>query len=637
MCGILGIIAAPSASVGVEQQQVIAMRDVMESRGPDGAGLFEKKNVVLAHRRLAIRDLAAGRQPWISEDGQCALVYNGEIYNDVSLRTKLMGYGHRFRTRCDTEVVMAAYRQWGTECVQHLRGMFAFGVYDFRNERLFLARDHFGVKPLFLTELNGCLVFASSIAALLRHPQIVKAPNLPVISHYLTTFRNTLGRDTVYQNIWQLMPGECLTGRADEYTISRYWEYPQAENRSIGFDDAQIQLQSGLRESVGQMLASDVPVGMFLSGGVDSSTIACFMREAKPGNIVAECGGGDEGEAADFQYARRCAEHLEFEYRDVRVSPDEYFDDWQWLLEQYATPVSTPSDVIIYRLAASLKKSVGVVLGGEGADELLCGYAVQHWSGQDFDRQFSLASGNWEQSAAAARLFQTSLRKCYGRDRFESLVDHYFTLNSLIPTSAKSSLFSNWAWNLVDQDRQMLDYYSNIFEEYEGESALRRYELVLHRINLESLLSRLDSATMLAGLEARVPYADHKLVEAMFRVPNVHKICVGRDEQAPCLAAAELELRGSLQSKRVLRAVAESHMPDMLAHRKKASFPTPVQAWLTGPWKERAGQIVVGSRFGRTLFRTETLQELTCHAKQAGMWMWPLLNVLIWGDKQFGG
>lgn len=188
--------------VGIDRRVLISMRDTMAQRGPDAATCYQQKNVAFAHRRLAIRDRTGGAQPWLSPDEQCVLVYNGEIYNDAELRSELSGLGYRFRSRSDTEVVMAAYLQWGRECVSRLRGMFAIGLHDFRDDSLLLARDRMGIKPLFLTEVDGRLIFASSIAAILGHPQISKAPHLPVISHYLTTFRLTLGRETVYRGIW---------------------------------------------------------------------------------------------------------------------------------------------------------------------------------------------------------------------------------------------------------------------------------------------------------------------------------------------------------------------------------------------------------------------------------------------------
>ncbi len=614
------------------------MRDTMAARGPDGAGLFERANVALAHRRLSIRDLAGGAQPCVSDDGQTVLIYNGEIYNDAVLRRDLERLGHRFRSRCDTEVVLAACRQWGARAVERMRGMFAFGAYDFRDETLLLVRDRFGIKPLYFAEVDNTLVFASTVAAIVAHPHFSRRPNFAVLSHYLTTFRITLGRDTVFEGIQQLLPGEMLRWERGTWHIERYWDYPTRVEDSIDFDEAASLLARGLRESVSLRLASDVPVGMFLSGGVDSNVIAGLVREEARGSIVGQCGVGTGDASEDALHARLCAEHAGFDFGEVLVGPDEYRDCWQWMLDQYQTPVSTPSDVILFRLAQEMKKSAGVVLGGEGADELLCGYAVSHWAGEDYDRLLRLDRGETLVGPAECRLFRQSLLDQYGRDRFASPTDHYFALNSLIPSSAKQALLLPHIWRQAGEDRPMFDRYQALFEHDRnrlGErSTAEMQTALLHRVNLEGLLARLDSATMLAGLEARVPYTDHLLVETMFSIPRPHKIRLAETEQAPYLASGALEQRGSLQSKRVLRRVAEQMLPADLARRKKASFPTPVARWLSGKWARQARRTLLESPFGRDVFQRQALCELAENVSAAGMWLWPILNVLEWGDRQ---
>jgi len=635
MCGILGLVAPPGNSVGLDRKQIVSLRDVMKPRGPDEAGIFERNNIAFAHRRLSIRDIAGGSQPWVSDEGQCVLVYNGELYNDDPLRRELTAQGHLFRSHCDTETVMAAYCQWGTDCVEHLRGMFAFGIYDFRDDSLFLVRDRFGIKPLFLTEIDGVLIFASSIAALVAHPQFVKQPNFSVLSHYLTTFRLTLGRETMYQGIRQLLPGECLLYRNGQVQIERYWDYPAEEEGWISYDEAVEELHESLQDSVQSRLVSDVPVGMFLSGGVDSSTIACLTRQVTDVPMLGKCGGGEGDPSDEFHFARQCAEYAGFDFNEVRVSAEEYYDCWQWMLDQSATPLSTPTDVILYRLAQEMKKSVGVVLGGEGADELLCGYAVSHWAGYDYDRAQQLVSGTGNSTSDETASFRESLLKQYGRDRFTSPVDHYFALNSLIPTAVKPALFQPWVWKAAGEDRPMWNWYELLFRKQGNQETQRKQTTILHHVNLEGLLSRLDSATMLAGLEARVPYTDHLLVEKAFRMPRKYKIDVAHEERKPYLASLLLEQRGSLRSKKILRSVAARIMPHSMAHRKKASFPTPVQAWMTGRWQAQIRETLLTSPFGREVFRPEALTELADNLPQAGMWLWPLTNVLHWGDRQF--
>ena len=627
-------MAEPGQHVGVSQAVLVAMRDEMESRGPDGAGILEHRNVAMGHRLLAIRDVTGGNQPWISEDGRYALIYNGEIYNDRELREELTRQGHTFRSRCDTEVVMEAYRRWGNQCVEHLRGMFAFGVYDFHTDRLMLARDRFGIKPLFFTTVNGVLIFASSIAAILRHPHVSRNPNFQTISHYLTTFRITLGRQTMFAGIEQLQPGEILTWNRGDRLLTRYWELPHSEEQQTEYTDAADELDSILCDSVDRRMISDVPVGAFLSGGVDSNSILASMPHAQSRGLKTFCGGG-AGDSPDFEYAARCSQHFHSDYEAVHVSQQEYLEAWQQLVTDQHLPLSTPTDVILNKLSQRMKESVGVALGGEGADELLCGYAVQHWSGQDYDTARSLQRGRWNGTLPEARQFTQSQRQQYGRETFASESEHFLSLNSLIPHNAKPHLLQPWAWEQAGSDEPIIEFYDALFAERGEESTTRKHAAVIHRVNLEGLLSRLDSSTMAAGLEARVPFTDHILVERMFGLPMHYKIDVAPHEHKPHLASSVLQQRGSLRSKRLLRTVAQRRLPAELAERKKASFPTPVADWFGGEWETWTHEKLLGSPFARTLFQPTALRELTENPQAAGMWLWPVVNLALWGDREF--
>lgn len=648
MCGILGIIAPQGQAISTDRARIVAMRDSMTARGPDDSGLLIRDNVALAHRRLAIRDLSAGTQPIISDDGQTALVYNGELYNDRELRKELESLGQQFRTRCDTETLLVAWKTWGVDCLARLRGMFAFGVYDFAEDRLFLVRDRFGVKPLFFAEAAGELVFASTVAALLKHPHISRTPNWSVISHYLTTFRTTMGRDTLLHGIQQLRPAEYLDWnlRSGELQIVPYWNFPAQSVQDVTFDEATSELESLLIESTQQRLVSDVPVGMFLSGGVDSSMLASYVSQSHGGRLLGSCGGGVSVDAQgqqddDFSAAANCARQTGFEFDEVRVSPEVYLDCWNQLITDTSLPMTTPSDVIIHQLARRMKQDVGVVLGGEGADELLCGYALPHWSVEDYRLAELCAAGQWSGPPSGERAFLKSLEAVYGRHQFGSLVDHYFAANSLIPLSVKPQLLNEDVWKAAGYDQAMAAFYQDEFSfgradsDQNAASLVHTQSIVLHRLNLESLLGRLDTATMQASLEARVPYTDHRLVEFAFGLPSHFRIDVDPLEASPCLAAAELDRRRSLRPKRLLRAVASRTLPPDLARRRKASFPTPVASWMSGSWQSRVQDRLLNSPFGQQAFRRETLVEFARNVTTAGMWLWPVLNLLMWGDTVF--
>jgi asparagine synthase (glutamine-hydrolysing) len=635
MCGILGIITRRNAESRLSQNDVIAMRDTMSARGPDDSGIFQRHNVVVAHRRLAIRDIAHGKQPWISPDGRFALVYNGEIYNDDSLRDELSRLGFHCRTRCDTEVLMNSWLAWGKSCVRKLRGMFAFGVVDLVENRWWLVRDRCGVKPLFYSRIGNDFVFASSIKAITRHPDFSAAPNLVSVRHYLSTLRLTMDDQTFFENVQCVRPAEIISCTDAEVVCEEYWSLDQPVIANQTYTEAVEELDGRLRESVALRLKSDVPVGMMLSGGVDSNTLASITHENNGKPITGRCGGGVDVELdesnSDFYHAKKYAERLKFDYDAVRVSKEQYRETWEQLIREYATPLSTPTDVIIHHVAGSLKQEVGVAIGGEGADEAFCGYTIPHWSGNDFERSNSLA-GTLSLEADLAR---ASLVKQYGRDRFYSPSDHYLLTNGLIPRNSQSSFFRASNWGAADSERSIERYYDRLFESQGDRPMAEKYARVLFRLNLESLLGRLDSATMAVGLEARVPYTDHLVVEQAFRLPQHFKIDVDPAESQPWRSSLELFQRGSLRSKRILRSVAGRWMPPEMAQRPKMSFPTPLPKWLGSDWKPWLAQKLKTSPFAQQLFQPAAIDDLQNLPATLAMWNWPLINVALWGDQWF--
>ena len=634
MCGILGIISKNHSCPQIDVSDAIAMRDTMVARGPDDAGLLTERNVIFGHRRLAIRDLTNGRQPWVSPNRECALVYNGEIYNDHELRDELRPRGFEFRTTCDTEVLMAAWLAWGPDCIQKLRGMFAFGVYDFRTDELFLVRDRCGVKPLFYANIGGDFVFASSISAITRHPRFSAAPNLATVRHYLATLRLTLDRDTVFQGIHTLRPAEILRLSSGQTTLDSWWTLPATTESDATFDETVNQFEQELQRSVSMRLVSDVEVGMMMSGGVDSNTLAVLAGQAAGKSLNGICGGGESPTAGiddDFEYARECAAHVDFNFSEVRMTPQDYFTTWNQLVHNYATPVSTPTDVIIHNVCLELKRTVGVALGGEGADEILCGYTVPHWSGVDFDRSRSL---DQLQSRVALQA-RMSLQQQYGRDSFSSASEHYLSTTSLIPAHIQQQLFRPEHWDAACADEAVEGFYDRFYESDTQQTTAEKTAVMLHRINLESLLSRLDNASMHASLETRVPYTDHVLVEKAFRAKHAYRIDVDPQEPAPWLSSMELAQRGSLRSKRILRSVAGRILPDRLANRPKASFPTPLAGWLHNEWDADIQREFQTNTFARELFQPDALQQVAQLPEQLSMWKWPIMNVMAWGKRWF--
>ena len=635
MCGILGIITGPNGD-SLDESRVLKMRDTMEDRGPDGAGFFRHSNITLAHRRLAIRDIAHGQQPWISQNGKYAFVYNGEIYNDDEIAKSLSENGIQLHTHCDTEVLAEAWALWGKKCIDKIRGMFAFAAIELSTGKAWLVRDRVGMKPLFYAAIDGDFIFASSVAAIRMHPRFTSQPNFAAISHYLQTLRITLGRDTVFQGISTLLPGEIVTFQYPDLNSDFYWVPPtQATTSNLGFEDAATQLGESLKHTVQQHLKSDVNVGMMMSGGVDSNTLATLVRQQSGNKMVGVCGGGIDNPptneaGSDFEFARSCASHLDFDYSEVRITSEQYLDSWQALVGKLESPLATPTDTIIFNIAKHLKKFCGVALGGEGADEAFCGYAIQHWSGNDFDRAQRTNELNETQQAE----FRNGLNQQYGQDKFGSLAEHYLSSNGLIPWSAQKALFRPEYFS-DDIPQNITSHYQQMFDSHGDIPTAEKYAGVLISVNLESLLRRLDTATMAASLEARVPFADHVVIENAVKLPHDYKIDLAPGEKSTWLNSLALSQRGSLRSKRILRSVASGLMPTALAQRPKMSFPTPLPRWLSSDWQPWIKDKLVSSDFANTLFRPEALAEVANFPDGLSLWKWPLINTIIWGEQCF--
>ncbi|HCS53926.1 asparagine synthase (glutamine-hydrolyzing) [Rubinisphaera sp.] len=635
MCGILGLFAADRQSLNIDDAEVLAMRETMQRRGPDEAGLISiNGSTIFAHRRLSIRDPAHGQQPWSSGDQRYTLTYNGELYNVDELHALTAeNFEQPLSTRCDTELLMRTLITQGAEGIPHLQGMFAFGFYDAQEHRLILARDRFGIKPLYYSVINDVLVFASSITAIQKHPDFESRPNRRALIHYLMTLRTHFGQETMIEGIKQV-PAGCLL-RFDESGISikRYWDYPKI-NEDLTESETESRLIERFSEAVEKRIVSDVPVGMMLSGGVDSSLLGTYVKETLGEDFTAECGVGQTAEAEEeSQFARQAAEFLSCKFDLVTVDEKSYRAGWQELLAQTGQPLATPSDVIIYRLAQSLQQKVGVVLGGEGADELLCGYTPIHGIGRDYDELQRLIETE-EEDPEALEYFLQQIESFYGTSQEATLAEMYFALATVFPPPAIEVLIPDSTSDL----QRIHKYYQKQLKVKKNLShaGLQAMTKLLHQENLQSLLSRLDQATMAASLEARVPYTDHQLVEAIWSTPLEHRFKIDDEKFEYEQLSIQLERDEILESKSILRSLARRRLPEELANRRKASFPTPVHEWMQKEWGTWVHNTLTQSDFLKQQFDPKQLLELIENPQRAGMLLWPLLNLALWGE-QFSG
>jgi len=626
MCGICGVALSPRSSRLLDARLLKRMRDTMTHRGPDDLGLFLDQGVGLAHRRLSIVDIAGGHQPMHADDGSLHLVYNGEVYNHQALRASLECRGHRYRTRSDTETVLRLYQEYGPPAVHQLRGMFAFAIWDSRRRELFLARDRLGVKPLYYVHTeDGSLYFASEIKALLATGATTPALNWAELPDYLANHA-TSGANTLFAGVRRLLPGQTLHWHEGQIRIAQYWDLNfgacSDEWRSEGHIVAEF--RERLREAVRLRLMADVPLGVFLSGGIDSTSIAALMTELVGENIKTFAVAFAEPEANELGFARAVAEQYRTDHHEVVVTPEQFFTVLPRLIWHEDEPLAHPSSVPLYFVSELASRHVKVVLTGEGSDELLAGYA-----------RYSKTLLNLALGAMYDRMTPRLLRRAV-RHTIERL-DVGFTMRCklsrsflCLDTGLESIYLDNFAVfsrsalrNLLTSETQArvgtADPYRvarAYLSHVDGEAVLNRLLYLDCKTYLHELLMKQDQMSMAASIESRVPFLDHPLVEFVAGLPT------------------RMKLRG-WRTKHVLRECMRGLVPAPILTRRKMGFPVPVGAWLRGPFHTVADEYVIGERAtARGLFNPESLRRLVeehrsgrvDHSEQ----LWALLNLELW-------
>ncbi len=635
MCGIIGsfnLTGDPAIAV----EPVRAGMERMKLRGPDDSGCFVAPGVALGHRRLAVIDLESGRQPMCDRQTGATLVFNGEIYNFRELRETLRGLGRNFSTASDTEVLLQACLEWGADALDRLVGMYAFAVYFPAQQRLLLGRDRVGVKPLFYMARNGRLCFASSMAAMLCFPDCAPVMDLPAVSHYLTTLRTTLGARTLLQDVCALLPGEyILACRGDTAVVPRrYWDFPALapeEKEQLGLPAAAEKTRALLTHAVREQLISDVPLGGFLSGGLDSSVIAALAGGLSGGKFNAYSVGYDLEGYNEWPFVRMARQFYKMGCREIHLDPSDYAGTWQFLVREKGLPVSTPNEIPIYHLARALRADFTVALSGEGADEVFGGYVMPYFSAFDYDRARHV------EPAAGVILspLDKAMRRLYRRVYLSCHADQFFLLNSWVSFRQKHGLLTGESLRQLDGDDAMCSYYEDLFARFRRCSTFEKHMQVHARVNFEGLLFRVDSSTMAASVEGRVPYTDHRLVEYLFRLPDAYKIDwtgLAAREAGRELNVQEIDRNNLVESKIVLRRAFAASVPPEILRRRKVSFPVPVREWFGNLLLPLAREALENSTLTGSLFDPAAVRRLLAAATHpdSGMLLWPVVNLCLW-------
>jgi asparagine synthase (glutamine-hydrolysing) len=626
MCGICGIALSSRSGAEVQRSTLERMRDVMTHRGPDGAGSFIDGRIGLGHRRLSIVDPNAGQQPMTGADGAVQIVYNGEVYNHPEIMRRFQGAGLTYRTHCDTESVLHVYEQQGFDTPKALRGMFAFAIWDRRRETLFLARDRFGVKPLYYAVTpDGSLYFGSEIKSILATGAFPAELDQAALPEYLSS-HSTFGTGTMFAGIRRLEPGHTLTWRDGEISIQRYWDLSFAhEGEDRRSDDAIVaEYAERFRESVRMRLMSDVPLGAFLSGGIDSAAITAVMADLMNEPVRTFSVAFAERDANELEYARIVAKRFKTEHREVVVSPAEFFDALPRMIWQEDEPIAHPSSIPLYFVSKLAAEHVKVVLTGEGSDEVLGGY--NRYRATMYNMRFG---ATWERLMFGGG--RSIVRDAIGSLPKSSRVRQKLSRTFLtLPADITSLYLDNFAvfgrqrlhelWSSrTRRELGTLSPYANAerwFAASDASTLLNKLLYVDTKTYLHELLMKQDQMSMAASIESRVPFLDHELVEFAARMPE------------------RMKVRG-MTTKYVLRKAMSGVLPPEILTRRKMGFPVPIGAWLRGPYRYVLDDLVLGERaLGRGIFDEAALRRLVVshvsgeanHAER----LWALINLELW-------
>ena len=619
MCGIAGVLEFREGQT-VAGHLLEAMGKVIEHRGPDQGGIYQDGPVGLVGRRLKIVDLSpAGSQPVPNEDGSIQLVYNGEMFNHEPLRRELEVLGHTFRGRCDSEVVVHAYEQWGPRCVERFRGFFAFALWDATRRQLFLARDRIGIKPLYVTRQSDRLIFGSEIKAILEHPDVPREMDLQSMYHYLG-YEFVPGPATMFRGIEKLPPGTILLARDGRVDVQRYWELAFVDSTH---DPVTIErrIRETCRDAVHAWMMSDVPEGVFLSGGLDSTAVLAFAREATSGPLPTFTLGYDDPTFSEWEYAREAARHYGTDHHEIKVAPitPALIEETVWHLDE---PMTDLSSLPLYLLCREARRDVTVCLSGEGGDEVFVGY--DRFIASKAERLYRLLPGPFRRGVIeplVSRLPDQEqkkgplvvLRRFIDGTRLDPDGGHmrwqYFGSPAL-----DAQIFRETVLRSVDRDR-----FAPIRQALARCDSTRRLDreiFVDTRFTMpDSVLMKVDKMSMAHALEVRVPLLDHHLVELAATIPP------------------RLKFPG-FRTRAIYRRALKGVLPPKILTRGKQGYSLPLKQWLRHELRDYMIRLLNGSEVIRAYFDRDGVNwmigEHLARRANHNHTLWALINLALW-------
>ncbi|MCU0238584.1 MAG: asparagine synthase (glutamine-hydrolyzing) [Pyrinomonadaceae bacterium] len=606
MCGINGIAYSTRSNRLIDEAILTKMRDVQFHRGPDGGGNFVEGQIGLGHRRLSIVDVSHGGQPMFNEDKNLVIIYNGEVYNHADYREELEAKGYKFQNRSDTETIIHLYEEYGERCVEKLRGMFAFAIWNRAKKELFIARDRLGVKPLYYVhDEQGNLFFGSEIKTLLEASAVKTELNYNALPDQFAN-HGTSKDETLFVGVKRLLPGHTLSWKDGKLEIKQFWDVSYEPKH---FNDTETQrrgdaekietefIQEWLdlfKKSVKLRLMADVPLGMFLSGGIDSSAIAAMMSTMVDEPIKTFSVGFAEREANEFEYARIVANKYKTDHHEITITPEQFFAELPKLIWHEDEPIGFDSSIPLYFVSKLAQQHVKVVLTGEGSDEIMAGYGRYAKTLQllNYGEKYESLTPKFLRSAikvgataVGGKLTRTFLTR-------ESDIENLFFDNfAIFGKSMQTKLFSAETKSRIAEQNPYF-YQNEWLEKAEANEVLDKLLYVDSKTYLHELLMKQDQMSMAASIESRVPFLDHKLVEFTAKMP------------------INMKLRGDT-TKFLLKEAMKGILPDEILYRPKMGFPVPIASWLRNEFKQYVDEYVLSERtLNRGIFDTDFVREL---------------------------
>ena len=603
MCGIAGIITKREE----KEELITKMSERIKHRGPDGEGYFIDDDIALAHRRLSIIDLSTGNQPMFNEDKSVVIVYNGEIYNYKELKEELLALGHTFTTTSDTEVLVHGFEEWHTDLPKHLRGMFAFAIYDKNSKELFLARDNFGIKPLYYAYMNDTFMFASEIKAFLDLPDFKKEFNEAIMQAYLE-FSFVPTNETFFKGVYRLDAGSSLLFKDGNITIDKYFKLDFKEENQT-FAEAVEKIADVMKDSVSHHLLSDVEVGSFLSSGIDSSYIVSLAKPNKTYTV-----GYDIAKYDEISYAKDLADKLGITNKSHVITKDEYMNSLSDIFYYLDEPTSDPAAISLYFVAKLASKDVKVVLSGEGADEFFGGYNIYRY---DVDMGF------YNKLPYFIRHFFSNIAKLLPEfkgvnfliRRGEKPENYYIGVNrNFSEKMARKVLKNKYPLKAIDVTKETYAEYSNFTDIEKMQAIDINYWL------MKDILLKADRMTMASGLEGRVPFID----KCVFNVAKT----------------LHIEYKVTKENTKVaLREAAKEVIPTEAYKKKKLGFPVPIREWLKDDDVYEEVKNTLNSEIAKNYFNTKVLNKLLIehknNKKDNYRKIWTVYCFLKWYDVFF--